>query len=244
MIKRYTKKQPGQVPYSRKILRIIGIILTVGGLVTAMYIFIPLVSWQIFLAPKISAETVVVPIPKATLVTPGTIVSLFSAQVRAIGGTDYTNANNWFPSYTRSGNQAPVATYTIAIPRLKITHAEVSTTDTDLAHHLVNLEGTSLPPHIGNTVIFGHSTLPQLYNPLDYKTIFAYAHTLQVGDTISVDIQNIQYTYKIFSITVVDPDDTSVLQQDQDDSYLTIITCTPPGTIWKRLVIKARLEKL
>lgn len=243
MNKKYYKKVYTTKPVSRTIIRVIGIILASIGIITAFYVFSPLVLWQIFIAPKISAATVAIPIPKATVVSPDSIASLFSAQAQVFN-IDYTNANNWFPSYTRPTSHARVDTYTISIPKLKITNAIVSTIDTDLAHHLVNLEGTSLPPDKGNTVIFGHSTLPQLYNPGDYKTIFAYAHTLDVGDDIIVNIENIQYTYKIVTVTIVDPDDTSVLEQYQDDSYLTIITCTPPGTIWKRLVLKSRLQKL
>ena len=49
--------------------------------------------------------------------------------------------------------------------------------------------------------------------------------------------------YSIENISVVDPDNTSVLEQSFDDSYITLITCTPPGTIWKRLIIKARIVK-
>ncbi len=101
-----------------------------------------------------------------------------------------------------------------------------------------------MPPDKGTAVIFGHSTLPQLFNPTDYKTIFANAHTLKVGDEITIDANNVQYTYKITSVTITTPDDTSVLAQEYDDSHLVIITCTPPGTIWKRLIVKARLEML
>jgi sortase A len=42
-------------------------------------------------------------------------------------------------------------------------------------------------------------------------------------------------------IFVVDPNDFGVLDQDKDGSYLTLITCTPPGTYLKRLVVKAKL---
>ena len=43
-------------------------------------------------------------------------------------------------------------------------------------------------------------------------------------------------------MTIVPADDTAYLAQDTDGSYLSIITCTPPGTTWERLVIKAKLE--
>jgi sortase A len=37
------------------------------------------------------------------------------------------------------------------------------------------------------------------------------------------------------------PTDLSVLEQKFDGRYLTMVTCTPPGTYLRRLVIKARI---
>ena len=50
--------------------------------------------------------------------------------------------------------------------------------------------------------------------------------------------------YKIFNIRIVEQTDTYIFEQNYDNSYLTLVTCTPPGTIWKRLIIKAKLEKI
>lgn len=225
-------------------LRIIGVCLMLLGTTVTVYVFSPLILWQIFIAPVLQAQAIVAPIPTTTLVTPATIKSLFAAQASAFSGVDYTDARNWFPTASAAQHHSQVPQYTISIPKLSISNAIVSTVDTDLAKHLVNFDGGCTPPAKGNCVIFGHSTLPQLYNPKDYKTIFANILNIKIGDTIEVHVAHITYTYKIFSITVIDPDDTSVLAQTFDDSYLSLITCTPPGTVWKRLVIKSRLETL
>ena len=132
----------------------------------------------------------------------------------------------------------------ISIPKINLIDAKVSAKDTDLTKHLVNYGGTALPPEKGNAVIFGHSTLPQLYDKNDYKTIFSYLYKLETGDDIVVKVGNVTYKYKVESVTVVDPTNTSVLEQNFSDSFLTLITCTPPGTIWKRLVIKARITTI
>lgn len=228
----------------RKIIRVFGLALSGVGLIGTAYFFFPVLSWQLYLAPAFAEQNITTPIPKTHVVTESTFQSLISQSARAMT-TNLYNANNWYPTAGTSGTVTPsLATYTLTIPKLKITNAEVSTVDADLARHLINWGGTSTPPNKGNSVIFGHSTLPQLYNPKDYKTIFAYAHTLKIGDLFVVDADNIKYTYKIENILIVDPDDTSVLAQSYDDSYLTVITCTPPGTTWKRLVLKSRLQKL
>lgn len=172
--------------------------------------------------------------------TEDTIQSLISASAKSLSGT-----GQWMPStYEHPQVTTNLSSYSLSIPSIQIRNATVSTVDTDLGSHLVHFPDTALPPNKGNAVIFGHSTLPQLYNPADYKTIFANAHTLKTDDIIQVTLANTLYTYKIFSIMIVSAEDTSYLTQEQDTSYLTIVTCTPPGTTWKRLIIKARLEKI
>lgn len=230
--------------FSKKLLgRILGGIISCIGIGICLYIFMPLILWQLTLAPVFASQAVAIPIPKTTVVSGDTLKSLLSSTVGSLG-VDYTNANNWFPGYTVRPGDGKVPSYFLSIPRLHIANAFVSTINTDLSLHLVHLGGTALPPDKGTAVIFGHSTLPQLFNPNNYRTIFADAYELQVGDEMIATVSNVVYKYKIFAITVVDPDDTSVLAQNSDDSYLTIITCTPPGTVWKRLVVQSRLENL
>lgn len=224
-------------------VRFLGLLLFIIGITTVVYIFSPIVIWQLTLAPAFADSQITAPVPKRIVITPDVVKSLLSSSMQRFG-VDYNDASNWFPSYTIQKGTPKDTSFFLTIPKLAITNAYVSTIDMNLADHLVNLPGTAMPPDRGNTVIFGHSTLPQLFNPKDYKTIFADAYKLQIGDTLTATVENVMYTYKIVSITVVDPEDTSVLAQQYDDSYLTLITCTPPGTIWKRLVLKARLQKL
>ncbi|MBI4078894.1 MAG: sortase [Candidatus Levybacteria bacterium] len=226
-------------------LRLISFALIGIGMGIVAYIFFPLVSWQMYFAPVFAAQSINAPIPKDTIVDKTTVLELVT-QAKGTLGVDYTNAKNWFPTQKPSSVaiSPKISSYTLSIPKLSIQNAIVSTTGYDLSRYLVNYGGTAIPPENGNAVIFGHSTLPQLFNPSDYKTIFATLYKLQIGDLAIANVSGVSYTYRIFSITVVDPDDTSVLSQSYDDSYLTLITCTPPGTVWKRLIIKAKLEKI
>jgi sortase A len=157
---------------------------------------------------------------------------------------DYNDAQNWFPDYSPEQNQNKpvITTYNITIPKIHVQYANVSTISTDLSSHLVHYPGTAVPPEKGTGVVFGHSTLPSLFDAHNYKTILAYAHTLAVNDKIIVNADGKEYTYAIVSVRITTPDDISIFSQDFDDSYLEIVTCTPPGTTWKRLVIKARLQ--
>lgn len=210
-----------------------------------IYIISPFISWHLYFSPVFASGELTIPIPKTTIVSKEVLGSIVENASSFVNGVDYKNAKTWFPAYqAQDSKNAKILEYSLTIPKLKITDAVVSTTDYNLGQHLVHYGGTNLPPNPGNAVIFGHSTLPQLFNPKDYTTIFANAYKLQVDDTISVRVENVSYTYKIKIIRVVDPSDTTIFAQSLDNSYLTLVTCTPPGTTWKRLVIKGVLEKI
>jgi len=83
--------------------------------------------------------------------------------------------------------------------------------------------------------------LPQLYKSNDYKSIFTFLPSLQKGDKIFIKVEDVIYQYEVFEMFVVSPSEISVLNQEFDGSYLTLITCVPPGTYWKRLIVKAKL---
>lgn len=156
---------------------------------------------------------------------------------------EYENPNSWYPTNPQKKVTAVVTTYSLTIPRLKITNATVTIAGDDLGKSLVHYGGTPLPGQYGNAVIFGHSTLPQLYNPKNYKTIFSLLPTMKVGDEIYATYDGIEYKYVVYDMIVVEPTDLAPLAQQFDDSYMTIVTCVPPGTFWKRLNVKARLVK-
>ena len=227
----------------KKTLKLLSLILILTGISLTFYVFFPLISWQFYFAPSFAAQNVVVPIPKYTVVSDSSVSTLIKNATSSIG-VNYNDASTWFPTFKFQKSKFNLSTYTISIPKIKIKNAIVSTVDTDLANHLVNYIGTSFPPQKGNAVVFGHSTLPQLFDANSYKTIFTYLYELTPGDEITVNVSGKEYKYKVENIIVVDPDNTSVLEQNFDDSFLTLVTCTPPGTIWKRLVVKARIENI
>lgn len=201
------------------------------GLVILFYVVSPIVFFQLKYATESNGTSFVAPIPD---VLANSIVNL--------SGVDYTKASNWFPTVKSKKDTLTISNYWLSIPKLGITQATVSTISEDLFKNLVHYGGSALPGEVGNAVVFGHSTLPQLFNPKNYKTIFSTLHALKIGDEFTTTVDGVTYSYKISQIKVIDPADISVLSQDSDGRYLTLITCTPPGTYWKRLVIKGKLE--
>lgn len=221
----------------RRLKKIIGSTIIILGLCILIYFFFPVMSYSLFLG-EISIET---PVPKHAVVKNNNIKDLIAQGVANLS-TNFYDARNWYPDIKTTGKaSAPV--YYLSIPKLEISDAVVSTTDYDLTKHLIQYSGTSIPGENGTAIIFGHSTLPSWFNPKDYKTIFANLHKIENGDEIITNVNGVRYTFKVFSVTVTSPEDQSMFSQSFDSSYLTVITCTPPGTVWKRLIVRATIIK-
>ncbi|MFA5532202.1 MAG: sortase [Candidatus Shapirobacteria bacterium] len=160
---------------------------------------------------------------------------------------DYTQLSNWFVDSSSNqlsnnlSNNDNGNKYFLSIPKLKIKDATVIIGSSDLEKSLIQYPQTALPGQLGNTVIFGHSVLPQFYNPKSYLTIFSILHTLKIGDEIDISYDGSQYKYVVSEMYEVKSDDFSVLEQRFDNKVITLITCSPPGTYLRRLVVKAEI---
>jgi sortase A len=159
----------------------------------------------------------------------------------AAGPVNDTNPNAWYPMAPQKHVVTPVNTYSLSIEKFKIKNALVAVGGNDLNTSLVHYGGTALPGEYGVTVIFGHSALPQFYSPTDYDSIFSLLPSLKPGDKINITYDGVDYTYDVYDMMTLEPTDLSGLEQRFDDSYLTLVTCVPPGTLWKRLYVKAKL---
>lgn len=96
----------------------------------------------------------------------------------------------------------------------------------------------AVPGQIGNTVLSGHSS-NDLFDPGDYKFIFAQLDKLQTGDPIYVNYNSVRYMYTVTKKEVVLPSQVDKLTYATNKPILTLITCTPLGTAQKRLLVTA-----
>lgn len=258
MTYRYVKAPPGYtlkkpISFGRRLRFGISLLFLTLGTATATSVAYPLLSYQLDYAPRFQKGETVSPIPPSPIIATTTTVNPIIKTVKAADNPtfasevvntslDYTDASSWFvgASPNNPGN-APYLTYTLSIPKLGITDALVHTNNTDLKKSLIQYGGTAMPGDLGNTVVFGHSVLPQFFNPKNYLTIFSTLYLLHPGDTIQVTADGATYNYKIIDMYEVQPDDLSPLAQTYDGSYLTLITCTPSGTYLRRLIVKAQV---
>jgi len=158
--------------------------------------------------------------------------------------TDFKRPVNWFikmPNFPPRPTR--ITHYNLSIPKLGIENAVVQVGGENLEETLIQYEGTAYPGQFGNTVIFGHSVLPAFFNPENYLTIFSTLPTLEKGDEVLINFDGISYKYVVFELVEVEPTDISVLEQRYDDYYLTLITCVPPGTYFRRLAVRTRLAR-
>lgn len=220
--------------------------LTVGALLL-FWSFYPIISFEIYSRLFIQ-NNVQTPVPRSQIASSLTSASsvLGSTDVFSSNLKDFVDANQWFTTKPQMKSQKKISVkeYTLSIPKINIMNAHVTVGGEDLSKSLVHYLPESLPGEYGNVTIFGHSTLPQLYSQNNYKAIFTYLPSLENGDTILVKMGDTEYQYEVYDRFVVKPDHVSVLDQRYDASYLTLITCVPPGTYWLRLVVRAKLKNL
>lgn len=194
----------------------------------------PIISYEMFTSSQFQRRDLISPI-----IDSGRVLG---ASIQGTGG-DSTDPNSWFEGQPNLPSvSSKVRYYNISIPKAGIKNAVVEISGEDLKQNLIQYKGTALPGQEGNAVIFGHSALPQFYSPSNYLTIFTKLPKLKKGDEINVDYDGIKYKYLIEEMFEVEPTDIEVLAQRYDDSYLTLITCVPPGTLLRRLVVRARIS--
>ena len=221
----------------KTILRIAAIISGISGIVILTGVIYPIVSYDSTFSKNYTK--LVSPITDTTEKVQGVITKTTN------GNVDYTQASTWFTGGAKKEDfsTSKVEFYTVTIPKLKIDSASVAIGGEDLSKNLIQYPGTALPGKRGNAVIFGHSVLPIFYNPKNYISIFSLLPTLRQGDMIYISYDGVSYTYRIESMFEVMPTDIQVLDQDSTDSFLTLVTCVPPGDPGdpKRLIVRARV---
>lgn len=227
---RYVKKRP-RPPMRRSIL--ISVFFMVLGASMLGWVSWPIISFHVLAAPLL-----------ASVISPVGHNSYDKAVNKSLPVADYTDPNIWFPLKPQETVNSKIKLYKLSIPQLGIINADVEIGGNDLNKALIHYGGTAFPGETGNAAIFGHSVLPQFFNPKNYKTIFSTLPTIEKGNDIFLNYDQITYRYRVESLVVKGPEDLSMLEQPKDDAYITLVTCVPPGTYWQRLHVRAKLVRL
>ncbi|MBI4039405.1 sortase [Candidatus Daviesbacteria bacterium] len=224
--------------------KIVPLAVMMMGLMILIYVVWPLVVYEISYAPRFVSPELASPLQDTN--SPAQVLSTQNKNLEF--DNIINNVNQVVPQkddLAKFLRPLPIVdgveSFVISIPKLKIGSAQVNvnaqTFDTALAH----LPGSALPGERGNSVIVGHSALPQFFNSENYKTIFSTLPDLEIGDEIVATIAGTTYRYAVEKSEVVKPEQISALIPPSQDRYLTLLTCVPPGLRSDRLLVKASL---
>lgn len=123
--------------------------------------------------------------------------------------------------------------------------ADVDTTSREaymeaMRYGVAHAKTTAKPDEVGNVYLFAHSTL-NFWEFGEYATVFTTLHQLAPGDKIVIFYKGKRYDYRVAEKEIVPGFDLTPLTRTSSRNLLTLQTCDPPGTTWRRLIIIAEL---
>lgn len=140
----------------------------------------------------------------------------------------------------------PNTDFAIVIPKLAATAPIIAGVDpydsrayqVALSQGIAQAKGTRRPGEGGNIFLFAHSSA-DLLTAERYNSVFYLLHHLDSGDVVYVWYQSVRYTYEVVSKQIA-PATAVQYMRNTEDEQLTLMTCYPPGTTFKRLIIIAK----
>lgn len=105
-----------------------------------------------------------------------------------------------------------------------------------LKNGVAHAKGTSFPDGKGNVFLFAHSS-GNFYENSRMNTVFFLLNKLEKGDKFSIVYKNKIYDYKVSNKKIVADDEVEYLKNNKNEEIVTLMTCWPPGTSYKRLLI-------
>lgn len=111
-----------------------------------------------------------------------------------------------------------------------------------LTRGVAHAKGTTVPGKEGNVFLFSHSSV-NFYEANRYNSIFYLLDKLTEGDEIDLYYLNAKFKYVVTEKKVVDATDVKYLQGPATEKTVTLMTCWPAGTSWKRLLVIGTLAE-
>jgi len=135
--------------------------------------------------------------------------------------------------------------FSIVIPKIAVNAPIVEGVDPyssfdyqrQLAKGVAQAEGTGLPDQERTMFLFAHAS-GDILMARRYNSVFYLLNKLEAGDQLVIYYRGAPYYYQITASREVAADAINYLTEDQEDD-LILMTCTPPGTTWRRLLIFA-----
>ncbi len=112
-----------------------------------------------------------------------------------------------------------------------------------LTQGVAQAKGTVFPGQTGNLFIFSHSSV-NFYEAVRFNSIFYLLDKLEKGDEIDLYYQKEKFKYVVTEKKLVDPSEVKYLSGASTKKTVTLMTCWPPGTTFKRLIVVGEISPL
>jgi len=232
----YSKDPPDQHDFekSRKKDRLFSLFILGVGICSIIFAAGPILIWSYTALPSSWPKIDNIPVPE------GEVLSTADGNISVQEVRD----NDGFSYFTTDyrPKEARAEKFYMTIPKLDIKNAVAMVDSLNFYENLSHFPGSALPGEPGNVFVTGHSALPQFAKPDDYRGIFSKLGDLEVGDVVDIEFDGNRYRYLVQYKKIVDAKDLSVLKPiSKGAKNLTLMTCVPPGTSIKRMVVIAGL---
>ncbi len=139
-------------------------------------------------------------------------------------------------------------TFSIVIPKIGANAKVLANIDpfdekeyqSALTRGVAHAKGSVFPGQIGNVFIFAHSA-GNFYDANRYNAIFYLLNKLEKGDEVYLFYQKKSYRYQVMEKKLVDASAISFISAPTSKKTVTLMTCWPPGTTLKRLIVTGKI---
>lgn len=107
---------------------------------------------------------------------------------------------------------------------------------------VAHAKGTAKPGQGANIFLFSHSSV-NFYEASRYNSVFYLLNKLDKKDKVELYYQGIKYEYTVTDTRTVNPNEVQYLRPEtRGRETVTLMTCWPPGTTYKRLLVIAERQ--
>ncbi len=152
-----------------------------------------------------------------------------------------SNSKDVKTTYTDKQNTLEIPKISLSVPIVFATSTNPNVIHSQLDSGVVYYPGSVYPGQNGQIVILGHSAPPG-WPTIKHDWVFTNLDKLKAGDTVSIDLNNKQYTYVVKQEAIIKRgSDVPVDSASINNNVLTLISCWPPGKDYQRITVQAEL---
>ena len=110
-----------------------------------------------------------------------------------------------------------------------------------LTKGVAHARGTVFPGQVGNVFIFAHSA-GDFMEANRFNAVFYLLYKLNKGDDIDLFYKGEKFKYQVTQIKYVEATDVKYLSGNGNEKTVTLMTCWPPGTTLRRLIVVGKIS--